>query len=306
MKLNHICMTLATTALLNAVSACGGVAGNGQTVSFKKQMNIVIWDRKTKIEHFIRKATFNSKAGAIGFIAPTPTTPEIREVDEAAFSILRSLNPSRGNGGLQGGFGGGGFGGKVEVVQQVEAGGYQITTVKATDANALASWMRLNRFVTIPEVTEWTKFYIKKGWQLNLFKVLGNKGYVATGTVRLSFPTENPFNPYLVPRPNFVGKDKGDGLELYVITRDPIEGWLGETPYLKPAWTSSLPDDKFFELEEKLKLKKESLWIGAVVTCFVDRAFPREVPDDLYFEPKTDSKDQKNLDNPLMAVLARL
>jgi hypothetical protein len=49
---------------------------------------IIVWDEKRQIQHFIRRATFDSTASSIGFLVPTPSTPELAVADDESFSEL--------------------------------------------------------------------------------------------------------------------------------------------------------------------------------------------------------------------------
>ncbi|MEQ1934006.1 MAG: hypothetical protein ABL962_09025, partial [Fimbriimonadaceae bacterium] len=52
-------LAIATTA---QVTACAGFSNAGFNVIFSSQKNIIIWDEKAKIEHFIRDAEFTTGA----------------------------------------------------------------------------------------------------------------------------------------------------------------------------------------------------------------------------------------------------
>src|SRR5579863_191440 len=73
--------------------ACCGVGPRGKPIAFGDQTNIVIWDPANKMEHFIRDAKFQSDAPDFGFIAPSPSKPELSEASDAAFETLAALKP---------------------------------------------------------------------------------------------------------------------------------------------------------------------------------------------------------------------
>src|SRR5207237_170781 len=52
---------------------------------------LIIWDPATKTEHFIRRAAFRSTARQFGFLVPTPTKPELSEVDDSIFDTLADV-----------------------------------------------------------------------------------------------------------------------------------------------------------------------------------------------------------------------
>jgi hypothetical protein len=47
-----------------------------------------VWDEKRQIQHFIRRATFDTSSRDIGFLVPTPSTPELAKADNYVFSVL--------------------------------------------------------------------------------------------------------------------------------------------------------------------------------------------------------------------------
>ena len=51
------------------------------------QTVIILWDAKSKIQHFIRKASFKGDGAAedFGFIVPSPSQPELDESGDEVF-----------------------------------------------------------------------------------------------------------------------------------------------------------------------------------------------------------------------------
>ena len=191
-------------------TACCGVSPNGKPVAFGDQTNLVIWDAGSKTEHFIRDAKFSSTAADFGFLAPTPSKPELSEASAEAFDTLEALKPVKDDTvGAASAMGAASLDKSIEVIQQVDVAGYRATTLLASDSVALADWMRKNGYQTTPAVETWTKVYIAKGWYLTAFKVLDKAQVASTGTVRMSFKTDRPFNPYYVPSDNIKEGQKG-------------------------------------------------------------------------------------------------
>lgn len=130
------------------VYACAGFTSANFSVVFNRQKSIIIWDDKLKVEHFIRDAGFTTGAPDLGFVAPTPTQPEIAECTSKGFDILDALAPkpraSAGGGQGGGGFGGGGFGGGVQVLEEKDVAGYHAAVLKSADAKALGDWLQSN------------------------------------------------------------------------------------------------------------------------------------------------------------------
>jgi len=262
---------------------CCSVAKDG-VVRFTSQTNIVIWDPTTGTEHFVRTARFSTGAKDFGFIAPTPTQPHLDTADSKCFSTLRALDPrQKSSYTISGGFGGRSsvFGPPVKVFEVKDVAGYRASVVKATDARALEAWMKENGYVTSPTIVAWLKHYISRDWFLTLFKVISQGEQTATGAVRMSFQTQAPFNPYLVPKDNFA--NAGGGLELFFV--GPGE-YVPSNPPLKttiaPDWRADVPEATRALLNEQLKVNY--LPDKLRVAHYWDRTFPNpSAVEDLYF-----------------------
>lgn len=294
------CLAIAFTLATPAYNCCS-VTGKGFKVEFVDQANIIVWDPATKTEHFIRNAKFATKAGDLGFIAPSPSKPELAEVDPKAFDVLSSchrIDPDNEGPAAS-------AGGKVEVVQIQNVAGFQATTVLANDPTALGKWMKENGYVSTPTIEAWTKFYIDKKWFLTLFKVVSSSGEAQTGLVRMSFKTDKPFNPYLVPKDNVPANGSGSlalffvGPGEYKITERPSE----HIPFRE--WTGYVSEDQRAELAKHLKLA--SLPKDLKVSAFADNEFPNPTAtDDLYFERSGDGPAEPGSNTTLIVVLVVL
>lgn len=292
MKRTLACLAIAFTLTTPAYNCCS-VTGKGFKVEFVDQANIIVWDPATKTEHFIRNAKFATKAGDLGFIAPSPSKPELAEVDPKAFEVLSSCHriDTRNTEAAAGG--------EIVVVQVQNVAGFQATTVMATDPAALGKWMKQNGYVSTPTIEAWTKFYIDKKWFLTLFKVVSASGQAQTGLVRMSFKTDKPFNPYLVPKDNVPTNGSGSlalffvGPGEYKISNRPSN----RVPYRE--WTGYVSEDQRAELSKHLKLA--SLPKDLIVTAFATYYFPNPTAtDDLYFERSGDGPAEPKTNFPLI------
>jgi len=285
--------TLTTILLVSALSAqhiiaCCGVGPEGQTVRFGTQQNVVIYNSKTQTEYFIRNARFHSEADNIGFIAPTPTQPEITKTDRAIFSFLESKKPMELRGkGMTGSVAPASAG--VEVVDVVEVAGYKATILKATDPNALTQYLKEHKYATSPELTKWTDFYIKKGWYLTAFQVINKLEMLETGVLCMKFKTDKPFNPYYVPSDNI---DSPAGLSISFISDQNLGATIGGTkPYQEPRWEAQLTAQDMKRLGGFLKTPSSDLPQTAFLSQYHDNTFPNHQSDDLYFVPQSISKN---------------
>lgn len=186
--------------------ACGAAYPAGSFVQLSRERTLIVWDAKTKTEHFVRKPTFDGDPKAFGFFVPTPTVPVIKKEDDAIFDRVNELlEPKRPNDeGARGvpGTAAAGGGGHVDVLQTVVIDGFQVVTLRATDENALGEWLGKNQFVDKPALRAWAKRYTDKSWLITAMRYegLADKGparnALETPTLRLSFTVDAPFYPY--------------------------------------------------------------------------------------------------------------
>lgn len=284
MKWIAIAVAVSLTA---AAWCCCGVSFDGKGVVFQGQANVIIWDADTKTQHFIRQARFATDADDIGFIAPTPTVPDLGTVDPAIYVALASLRPRPASIGCSADRGpslSATASDGVDVVQVKDVGAYRATTLRASDAQALAKWMRANNYVTSKSIEEWTAFYIGKDWFLTAFKIrAGAADEAKTIPVRMSFKAERPFNPYFVPDDN-IDENKGGGLLLYFVSNGSYRNEVPNTDHkLNARWRERLTNDALRDLKAGLGIEIKGLSEGWEVAHYTDYEFPRRTSDDLYF-----------------------
>src|SRR6266436_5532883 len=66
---------------------CAAPHRPGDYVHIAEESAVIVWDAPSKTQHFIRRATFDTKAKDFGFLVPTPTQPALADVDDAVFSF---------------------------------------------------------------------------------------------------------------------------------------------------------------------------------------------------------------------------
>ena len=282
---------LGTSLVSSSVFACSGVGPPGKPVVFGDQTNIVIWDEAHHTEHFIRNANFRSGADNFGFIAPTPGKPELHEASNKAFYTLANLAPVTN----RGGFGGGGGldyasksrSSEVQVIQEADVAGFHATTLFSRSAQAINDWMNEHGYVSTPEVQKWAERYCSRGWYLTAFKVVDKTKLAAsTGTVRMTFKTSKPFNPFYVPTSNILTTKKGT-LRVYFVSVGDYEAKIGRREtWQTPIWTAPIPEASSALLAKQVKIRAEDIPDNVQVETFVDNDFPRPAADDIYFVKK--------------------
>lgn len=262
------------TALLIACSivasptsspACCPAWRPGQPVRIADQQILVIWDPDTRTEHFIREAKFSARAEGVegrpegfGFLVPSPTLPEIAAADGSVFGHLNdrikprieevtrwrthysllwrlfaptslvptsramtdTAPPPMAS---------------VEVMRTARVGGYDVAVLKASDPLALTEWLATNGFDSRPELTEWSRPYVDKGWMITAFQYAADAATIDVSAVRMSFETDTPIFPYRVPTDQIDEEARRrNTLRAFVIGPGRAAGTLGEGRDARP------------------------------------------------------------------------
>ena len=190
---------------------------------------VIIWDESRKIEHFIRQADIRTSASDVGFIVPTPQTPELAEADSRIFLLatqmakprpipevvyetpLEALNRLIHSGQVTMIFTAiteqlayASFTRSVQVLQEQDVAGYHAVTLAADDVKALSLWLKENGYAIDPAAEAWLQPYIADKWKITAFKLVrqapeAGTNFIRSKAIRMSFPTERPFFPYSEP-----------------------------------------------------------------------------------------------------------
>ena len=235
-------LLLALAAVLAAIpapaSGCAVASSAGERIEIASESAIIVWDEANKIEHFIRRATFQSSAYDFGFLVPSPSVPEVKESDDEALARLermtrprlehrnRTASPSFGCGGASAPKGASEDASSgVLIYQQQRVGDHDIVTVgfdstkgdAAAGAAELAHWLVRFGYAFGDNLKDWIEPYVRNKWVVTAFRIAGEKpagSEPAKGThdlrakgthdlrakaVRMSFKTERPFYPYREP-----------------------------------------------------------------------------------------------------------
>ena len=270
--------------LLNTFAwACVGFAPPGQSVNFGDQSSIIVWNPETKTEHFVRNAFFDSKAKDFGFVAATPSMPELSEANEHIFEVLDSLKPQDERQVNSAAASTGATTKSVEVLQMVDVGKYQAATIRSDDPAAMTAYLKQNGYATRPDSDEWIKFYTDMKWVFTAFKVRkGTDNGSETGVIRMSFKTEEPFNPYYVPTGN---SGQGGTLKLYFVSNGTYSATVGHGKNWNPAvWHAGMDETVTNQLATSLKMPVAAIPINPTITYFEKQSWLEGAKDDLYFK----------------------
>lgn len=295
------CAVRPVTAARDA-AACATAPMIGDTVHIADEAALIVWDPTHHIEHFIRRATFATRARDFGFLVPTPTRPELAAADEAVFFNLdeaaapevRVEHRSRWRPGI----GCLGFfalrsaevssmaagAPPVRVLDEVRVAGYDAVVLEADDPAALAQWLTDRHYATTPTLTSWLTPYVAAHWKITAFRVAsptpGDPRPPGTSPVRMTFSTERPFYPYREPDDQRVPGLGPRTLRVHVVAPQRMEGtvgdagrWPGEVQY-----AAARPD-----LASRMQsLSGVAVPAGWWLTTFDDRSSPRPGTDEVY------------------------
>ena len=273
---------------------CAGVFHKGEEASIASENAVIIYDRESQTQTFIRSALFSGKGTDFGFIVPTPSEPELSEVDGSVFreatQILARRTP-RGapKGSPPGGTGGFGGGNGVEIVKAQTVAGMKATILRAHETRSLQRWLSDNDYPATPEVMVWVEPYVEKQYFLTAFKIdrKSESVRVQTANVKMVFRTKMPFYPYREPRSS-LPPVKNRSLGVYF-----FGPYIAKARYMNTniPWEAARKPVSDLTIEEAdrvmkaAKLEPEQIPVVPNMTYFFDRATVRR-DFDVVFVPQ--------------------
>ncbi len=283
-----------------AARACAPVFPHGATVRIAQESALILWDAASKTEHFIRRATFDTKAADFGFLVPTPTQPTLHEAPDTLFrdleewtkpeEIVRTVPAPAGPAGRAMDKAAPPMAAAVTVLGEQEVAGMNAAILKANDAEALREWLAKNGYAARPALTAWLDRYVQSGWVVTAFKFARgprSSDLVAAKAVRLTFQTEQPFYPYREPEDARLPGMRGSRmLRVFYVGEHRVDGALGDTAGGwpgKPVWANPLEPGRRDGLLRDLKVTDSKLPASRWLTVFEDSSFPRPGTDEVYF-----------------------
>jgi len=288
---------------------------------------VIIWDDVHKIEHFIRQANIDTAEPELGFLVPTPQTPELVEADASIFEQIAIVaEPEKvpeivyetplemmrriANGfaatksifttiSAQLAYAGPGPR-EVQVVHEQDVAHYHAAVLAADDAAALAKWLKDNGYAWSEDATAWLRPYVEAKWKITAFKLLkpSTDPYstsLDTHAIRMSFAADHPFFPYSEPGDTNKGQPaspNGRSLTVAVLSNERMSGTLANGK----AWPGELQYGSVLSSEaasqiltlSKLDDPKYQMTRPSRLTYFRDTSNPRPGTADLYFSPNAD------------------
>ena len=309
------------------LQSCATVGKGTARIGIASEAAIIVWDARTKTEHFIRRAAFRTNVYDFGFLVPTPTQPELGEVKDSAFSRLEPLlipkvvykRPLIGFPFVEAVLGGVFMSGDKSKHDRAEAGvrildaqrvaGYDAVVLEADSPIPLNDWLGKNGYTSRPALVEWLAPYVRQKWKITAFKIAGDAktggGGIDASAVRLSFKADHPFYPYREPKDAreiaaIEGRATDDGrfLRVFFIGDERVSGWL-DLPEEKAvkSWSAQtkfsarIDGDMVKKVREDLKMTADQIPDRPWVTIFDDTSSPRQGTNDLYFFKDDDQSE---------------
>jgi hypothetical protein len=298
---------------------CAAVPRNGEPyIRIAEESALIIWNPAKKVQHFIRRAAFDTKSPDFGFLVPTPNMPEtpFKEIEDHTFEQAQSwmrpkivrqnkLNftpafmccfgaftmksPMPGDMAPKS---------NVKVLHEQKVGGFETAVLEADNTEELSNWLTKNGYSNDPELQSWLAPYVADKWKITAFKILQDpqSGQLATTkAVRMSFKTDKPFFPYREPEQKQKKDENHNGshdprlLRVLFVSDVRVEGKRGNNAWhANVPWSDALHDDLRNLLVTNAKLNDEDVPAKIWLTSFEDRASPRPGTDEVWFEPAKD------------------
>lgn len=281
-------------SLIPAIGSACCISYGLTAMQLARESAVIVWDDKTGVEHFIRKADFEGKAKDFGFIFPSPTEPfRIEVADEELFGFLESLKPRPRSIGCSADMLPAGKGG-VDILQQKLVGDYLVTVLRSTSGAEISQWLAKNKYTMRPAMTPWFDHYIKQGWVFTALKYQGKLGKTPTRAVAISFKAKQPHYPYKMPTDTFAAGHYRP-LDLYVLSRNQMRGQYtsGESWETNEQWSTTVNDTKTnsakYYANNGSAQKTLDLPKGLVLSRFKNVPEASNYDHDLVFVPATDN-----------------
>lgn len=195
----------AFVAMPAPADGCAAAPPRGETVSVADEAALIVWDEKTKTEHFVRRANFTSTAYDFGFLVPTPSRPHLELADDGVFNDLSGLTAPKIEyrtetrevnrsfdlgcaGSKSAEFAGAAAdkmapnsrAGGVSVLEQKKLGDYDVSVLAfrrgtidtpASGAAELTKWLSKHGYEASEAIQKWLERYVQDEWCITAFKI---------------------------------------------------------------------------------------------------------------------------------------
>ena len=261
--------------------ACAGISEDiapniAAPIFVQAERAVIIWDSAHHTEHFIRQANLSTQSPDMGFLVPTPQTPEFSEADPKIFDLVSNIGSptiaapevketpwqilapvavgtpiqsamESGNGAIlppatSSAGAKDAVSSEAKSVFERDIAGYHVTTLDPKDTQSVTAWLTKNGYTSKPALDAWLKQYADAGWKINAFKLNKTQtsaGQLTTRAIRLSFQTDHPYYPYSEPADRQLASaasPNGRVLHLAVLSDARVMGTKSD----KTAWPGQL------------------------------------------------------------------
>lgn len=286
---------------------CAPAPPRGMWARIEDENALIVWQPEMQTEHFIRRATFNSTANDFGFLVPTPSQPELGEVDSISlFKLLSEITAPKHERRIRRVpsweaplLGAAPTASPVRVVAEQTVAGMDAVVLQADNPDDLGKWLADHDYQFRPELRDWLEKYTTAKWYITAFKISAatkesesKERSLSSKAVRMTFQTDRPFYPYREPvdMRDERAQNHDRFLRLFVLAQTQMEGGLGVERASWPGktvWSNPLDAAQSNSLEELLKLPTAldsgagKLWL----TEIEDHSSPRQGADEICFAP---------------------
>lgn len=162
-----LAMTLAFVVTPVEACGCGIYFPLEGEASVSEEHVLIRWDGQTEDIVMTLGVLGGSKEAAVVF--PVPTRAEVQLADGELFDALKTLTRPIVKKEMAffpflGGSDGTGAPGSVALLERQTLGPFDVSTLAATDADALGNWLAENGYNLAPEVTAALQPYVEQGW----------------------------------------------------------------------------------------------------------------------------------------------
>lgn len=287
-------------ALPAGASACATAHGNWSNVMLTSEQAVIMWDPVTRMEHFIRRAEFDSNAKDYGFIVPVPNVPTIKEVSDSPFDWLFKLLPAPRGGFAKPAGGAGSQAGAVTVHSVQRIGDYEVAVLSGTKAVAVTNWIKDNGYSNRSALTDWIDHYVQKKWKFAAFKFLNKeKGLASTKAIRISFKTAYPYYPYKAPKDDWP-ENKFKPMFVYFVSDTEYDARFlhSRTPWdAMKTLTGRFTSQQYQYLVDSFGIAETPQSTGKSLTVFQNTHNSGDYSEDLEFYVNTQGKKLVQIPN---------
>jgi len=282
----RLCLALILAVIMalkfQVVEACGcGVylPSEGEA-SISEEHVLIRWDGKTEDIVMSLGVLGSSREAAVIF--PVPTRATVKLADARVFDVLQELTKPivRNEIMIIPPMGGGAASPSVLLLERQTIGPFDVSTLAATDANALGDWLASNGYNLPPEVVNALEPYVEQGWYYIAVRLSPGAGLdELTGTLDPLWITFN-YDRIIYPmRPTALARDYLT-VFIYVLAdhrvQKPMSFGYQEVKYANWVEPATLGKDS-----PLAPFVQEKLFLTKIVEEIYD---PQKINDDFVFE----------------------